>query len=64
MFIILEHIAYKQKSLVCDWSSCSSGLVEAAYYLSIIANMGNQHRGAIRLTSYKRMRNICQVVGF
>jgi hypothetical protein len=40
MFIILEHIAYKEKFLVCDWSSCSSGLVEAAYYSSIIANMG------------------------
>jgi hypothetical protein len=40
MFIILEHIVYKEKFLVCDWSSCSSGLVEAAYYSSVIAKMG------------------------
>jgi hypothetical protein len=40
MLIILEHIAYNEKLLVCDWSSCSSGLVEATYYSSIIANMG------------------------
>lgn len=40
MVIVLEHNAYKEKFLVCDWSSYSSGLVEAVYYLSIIANMG------------------------
>jgi hypothetical protein len=40
MFIILEHIVYKENFFVCDWSSCSNGLVDATYYSSIIANTG------------------------